>query len=172
MQRKFTVMLFVALCAFAAQGQSFSNKVVAGSGGFLSNSTGSLSYTIGETMVTTLKKDSNMLTQGFQQGKGQSGTSVLRLNSGNSLIQMFPNPASSFIEIRLTDLEASRVSICILNATGAKVSGIEFLEFDGQLHYHRQDVSMLADGIYTAYIEVTDAAGKTRIHNNAFVINN
>jgi hypothetical protein len=47
--------------------QSVSPQVIASSGGYQSNTAGSLSFTIGETNTKTLSSANNMLTQGFQQ---------------------------------------------------------------------------------------------------------
>lgn len=47
--------------------QSLSPQVIASAGGYQSNATGSLSFTIGETNTTTLSTATAMLTQGFQQ---------------------------------------------------------------------------------------------------------
>ncbi len=47
--------------------QSISPKVIATAGGYQSNASGSLSFTIGETNTQTLSAASHMLTQGFQQ---------------------------------------------------------------------------------------------------------
>ena len=47
--------------------QSLSPQVIASAGGYQSNATGSLSFTIGETNTQTLASATHMLTQGFQQ---------------------------------------------------------------------------------------------------------
>ena len=58
---------YVLLIGCQLQAQSLSPQVIASAGGFLSNSVGSLSFTIGETNTKTLSSASHMLTQGFQQ---------------------------------------------------------------------------------------------------------
>lgn len=47
--------------------QSLSPQVIATTGGYTSNAAGSLSYTVGETVIQTLSTGSHTLTQGFQQ---------------------------------------------------------------------------------------------------------
>ncbi len=47
--------------------QTLSPQVIASSGGYQSNTAGSLSFTIGETNTQTLSSATHLLTQGFQQ---------------------------------------------------------------------------------------------------------
>jgi len=48
-------------------GQSLTPQVIASSGGYFTNGSGSLSWTIGETITETFTAGSSQLTQGFQQ---------------------------------------------------------------------------------------------------------
>lgn len=52
---------------FGLSAQSLSPQVIASSGGYYSNGSGSLSWTLGETMTETFTSGSPQLTQGFQQ---------------------------------------------------------------------------------------------------------
>jgi hypothetical protein len=56
--------LAAAICLNA---QSLSPQVIASSGSYFSNGSGSLSWTLGETMTETFIAGSSQLTQGFQQ---------------------------------------------------------------------------------------------------------
>lgn len=62
-------ILWIPALFFSAgvSAQSLSPQVIASSGGFFSNGSGSLSWTLGETMTETFTGGSNQLTQGFQQ---------------------------------------------------------------------------------------------------------
>jgi len=73
-------------------------QVVATTGYFTENQQISLSWTVGETFVTTLSSESNFLTQGFNQSK-LSLTIVFEKKTEPGL-KIYPNPVqeSLFIE--------------------------------------------------------------------------
>lgn len=67
-------------------------EVIASSGMYGTHSTGSLSFTIGETITETDISSSGILTQGFQQNY----ESILALSEVNELsFQIYPNPFST-----------------------------------------------------------------------------
>ena len=61
------MILLVASFNMAVNAQTISNKVIANGGGYSSAGGYSLSYTIGETITTTLSNGGYVITQGFQQ---------------------------------------------------------------------------------------------------------
>lgn len=74
------VFFKVILCmgiSFACGAQTLSPSVIPAMGGYYTTPSGSLSWTVGETMVQTLTDGSRILTQGFQQPEIQVRTGVL-----------------------------------------------------------------------------------------------
>jgi hypothetical protein len=65
--QKILIVLFASLATLQSPAQTLSPTVLATSGGYSSGGGYSLSYTVGETIVTTLQAGSYLLTQGFQQ---------------------------------------------------------------------------------------------------------
>jgi hypothetical protein len=65
-------------------------------GTFYENSSGSLSYSIGEIVSETTSNNSSILTQGFQQSNLEESTINETINS-NVIIS--PNPADNYLEI-------------------------------------------------------------------------
>ena len=75
---------------------SMAQEVIATSGLYGTNATGSLSMTIGEVITETGLNDNAILTQGFQQNY----ESILALSEiSENAIQMYPNPFSTHIFI-------------------------------------------------------------------------
>ncbi|MBN2174518.1 MAG: hypothetical protein JW731_10310, partial [Bacteroidales bacterium] len=65
--KKIAHILLLSAFPFFAFAQSVSPEVIASAGDYFENSTGSLSWTLGEVMNETFSNGSNILTQGFQQ---------------------------------------------------------------------------------------------------------
>lgn len=69
-QSIYSIVFFVFIQLYVktyCQAQSLTPNVIASAGAYISNSTGSLSFTIGETITQTLSSTTHKLTQGFQQ---------------------------------------------------------------------------------------------------------
>jgi hypothetical protein len=65
---KIIIILQLAnMLLFQSNAQTLSPQVIASAGGYQSNATHSLSFTIGEPNTQTLTSANNILTQGFQQ---------------------------------------------------------------------------------------------------------
>ena len=76
---------------------SMAQEVIASSGMYGANSTGSLSMTIGEVITETGINGNGILTQGFQQNY----ESILALYEiGENSIQVYPNPFSTHFFIQ------------------------------------------------------------------------
>ena len=74
MNKKYSKSLLVFCMCLSIGLFSYAQQVISSSGAYYTNSTGSLSVTIGETVVSTLSNSSInlILTQGFQQSQNQS----------------------------------------------------------------------------------------------------
>ncbi|WP_191860786.1 HYR domain-containing protein, partial [Hanstruepera ponticola] len=71
------IIIIITLFTGISFGQTISRDVSPASGGVYSNSSGSLSWTLGETMTQTFQVGNTMLTQGFQQPESQLATGLL-----------------------------------------------------------------------------------------------
>lgn len=115
------VFIFIGINA-AIFSQKLTPSVVASGGNFTANNSYSLSYTIGEANVTTLKAPTNILTQGFQQQliKGTIPTIPSPLTA-------LPNPVTSRNHYLLTltfyvNEETNAYYVTISNLNGKIVS--------------------------------------------------
>src|SRR6056297_697195 len=95
----FYVFLFIPYIILS---QNLDQHVIATSGDYTKTENNTLSWTIGETLIETAKKDSFILTQGFQQGN----LSVITLINKNEIIyslKVYPNPVKNKLTIETTD---------------------------------------------------------------------
>ena len=63
MKKLFLIPVYFVLCS----GVSFAQEVISSAGEHFESSSGSASWTIGETIILTLEGDENAVTQGFHQ---------------------------------------------------------------------------------------------------------
>lgn len=91
---------FFFICLSAAtigtKAQSLSSHVVSSGGSFLSGASGSLSSTIGQSLVGSLTKTNGVLFQGFQVPGISIVTAVV---SEDLVLHVYPNPASESLFI-------------------------------------------------------------------------
>src|SRR5947209_5264014 len=89
------------LLAATTKAQKLERSVVANGGDFFSNSSSSLSWTLGETAVAFLTGSSgNTLSEGFQQAYS-TVTSVPEIKQDEIAVFAFPNPAKEKLHFRL-----------------------------------------------------------------------
>ncbi len=92
---------FVIACLLVGSTRAQSpTQVVASGGGFITGSSGSLSFTIGETFTQTFTSSGDILSQGFQQPL-TAGISKSLPGSAQTCMA-YPNPANNqvFVEIQ------------------------------------------------------------------------
>ena len=96
----FTLLLsFWCICALAQP-----RDVVSASGASFNNSSGYITYTIGECISTTLSSSTVILTQGFlQTGLPKSTHGVPVLNLPEIEISVFPNPVKYQLVLQTGD---------------------------------------------------------------------
>ncbi len=102
--------------------QSFAPEVWATAGGYHSYSNGSVTWTIGETVIET-QTNSNLevtFTQGFNQPfLKKSATSTTQPSADISpIFTVFPNPTSGIIRIRLSRPYDKPVEVALYNTLG------------------------------------------------------
>lgn len=98
MNRKLLFTLLLSICCLGAFAQP--HELVSASGASFRNSSGFISYSIGELITTTLTSPSAVLTQGFHQTRYRN-VPVINL----SAIQMavFPNPVEDLLFLQVDE---------------------------------------------------------------------
>ncbi|HTA82689.1 MAG TPA: T9SS type A sorting domain-containing protein [Bacteroidia bacterium] len=124
--------------------------VVITTGGYYSNSAGSISWTMGEPISETFSDGINTVTQGFQQGS-YSLVSVSEVDQPDVNITVYPNPFVSTLNIKGDGTDPIRIEA--IDLQGNLISNQSFENGQGQM-----DLGNLPEAIYL--LRVYDNNGK------------
>lgn len=146
MKKLITILICTGIIPAAMHAQvSLSPSVISSAGDYYESTDMSISWTLGELVVTTLEGDNMILTQGFQQpfdiGVG------IKQNEMSWNISVYPNPVGDELRIRFDVQSQGDYLIEIQDVTGRVISQ--------GLHKHLKpgeivilDTSGLIHGIY------------------------
>lgn len=114
-----TITIGFALCAHS---QSADLQLIGSLGGDFSNANINVNYSAGEAVTPTLTGAGIIVTQGFHQPSIYGNVGLEEIVLGNNLI-LFPNPASSELNIQFTENTAvsSEITLEVYNAYGQLV---------------------------------------------------
>lgn len=158
--KKITYAIILILLAAAAGAQSLSPTVIASTGGFSSNSNGSLSYTVGEmTMVQTFSAGNYILTQGFQQPTDSLVLGLLDFAGGEyGTLVVYPNPAVDQFSYGYELPAKGKVTFRIYDAIGQLIAETYSGTYNGGKEILQANVSGWAAGVYFLQMTFTDNA--------------
>jgi hypothetical protein len=111
------IIIFIMMCCQRLLAQ----EVVATAGSTLNNSSGSISYTIGEGVANTLTKSDKTLTQGFQQAN-LSVSMVSELKDLQFIISVFPNPADDLLTLSVSKEDVAGLQYTLFDTYGKILS--------------------------------------------------
>lgn len=157
------------MVAGICKGQMLVPTVVASSGGYYFNqaANASLSVTVGEmTMVETFFANNHFLTQGFQQPDEKKEGIWVDESDFFELFEVFPNPASSQVNIRYQLKYPGELSLRFFNMNGVEVFNPFYLDYSGGLQTDMLDVSSLSQGMY--FLQVEFHSSSTGIRDASF----
>lgn len=100
MDRKQLIILLFSFWCIGAFAQP--HDVISASGASFNNSSGYISFTIGECITKTLTSSSAILTQGFHQGFPKT-PGVPVVNFPEIEISVFPNPVNDLLILQVGD---------------------------------------------------------------------
>ncbi len=148
----------IVLCTMApAHGQSIAPSVYSSSGTVYTSSNAQLSWTMGESMVSSFTVGSSRLTEGFQQPK----LTVVAVDPPvlDWQVEVFPNPVQHDLTLQFPETVDGPFQVELFNVAGQVLleQPVEVGVFRTQL-----DLSGVADGHY--YLRVTHPEFKT-VHN-------
>jgi len=98
------IITFIMFLLFLFTLEINAQEVVSAGGDNFSNSTLSVSWTIGEPISETYSAGSQILTQGFHQSK-LSVIGIYDISSADMLISLFPNPTQDFVNLTVANYE-------------------------------------------------------------------
>ena len=113
-------MIILLLLVFSSSAL-MAQQIVATAGGTLGNASGSISYTIGESVAQTFSRGDKVLTQGFQQSYLSVSTekTILDLNFS---ITVFPNPTTDVVTLRVGKESMSGLLYLLYDLNGRLLS--------------------------------------------------
>lgn len=152
------IALFLIFISDLTKAQSLSPEVIGSSGDFYTNTGGSVSFTIGETVVETFNDGSNFLTQGFQQSFIIM-TSVPETQNGNSIFA-YPNPLKDYLFLDFNSMEEDTYLITVFDVSGKEIMH-KRTQISAQFSTYKMSLSDLQDGIYLIRITNENYLSKT-----------
>jgi hypothetical protein len=151
---KVFILLLLLSCTNAFS-QQLSNQVLVPAAGLATAGVVTYSQTVGETAVEIMSNAGFELTQGFQQPSIKISTDVIPEGTG---VDVYPNPATDFINVKLFGDEARKFRVDLINVTGMIVNSTT-LSFIAKYYYIQQiEVTSLKYGFY--FVRVTSDDGK------------
>jgi hypothetical protein len=154
----FICILFLVFSCNIVQGQSLSPEVIGSTGDFYTSPAGSVSFTIGETVVETFNSGSNYLTQGFQQ-PFMLVTAIPETSVENSMF-VYPNPVKNNLFLDFNNMEAGAYHIAIYDASGKKIMDKQ-IQINAQFLATEITFTDLMNGIYLVKINNEHTLNKT-----------
>lgn len=114
--------LLLALCIsiFANYSSAQIQSVTASSGAYLQGQNVSVSYTLGETIITTLEKPDLKITQGFHQ-TNLLVTTIDQLKKLAVKIEAYPNPVSDNLNLVISEMLPAETSYELYNSFGSLI---------------------------------------------------
>lgn len=145
------LLLFSSINGFS---QQLSHQVLVPAAGLATAGVINYSQTIGETAVEIMANSGFELTQGFQQPGMKNIAEVPHKGTG---VDVYPNPATDYINVKMFGDVARKFRIEIINMTGTIVSSMT-MDFITKYYYIQQiDVTRLTLGIYFVRITSDDS---------------
>ena len=143
------------------QSQSLTPIVISSSGGYLSNSSASLSATIAEmTMIVTFHATASILTQGFQQ-PGDGTSSIEEPTQAD--VSIYPNPTNGQFSLTINASANGSATVRIYDLLGQTIKEQEISISNG-VNRLMFDIRGCSPGIYMLYYR--DQTGSKTIKFN------
>lgn len=142
---KYHLSLLLVSLTIVSFAQSTTPEVVSNGGEYYENSSGSLSWTLGEPMIETLSDGTNTLTQGFQQNS-YTITRISEIKDTDIIIRVYPNPTSDIINIEGINIEKG--SIELFDMSGRLVLTEDIKENKHQINIQDKSVTYYIMKVY------------------------
>jgi hypothetical protein len=96
---------------------SYAQQILSSSGGSEQNSSGSISYTLGEMVVDTKVNGATTITQGFHQTQ-IIVTAISEPSVTGFSMAVFPNPTNDFVTLKIEKGEIQNLGFIVFDAQG------------------------------------------------------
>lgn len=156
-------ILSIAFClglGFASYGQSLERQVIGSAGSFMTNSSGSISFTVGELMVAYHTNSNGSLSEGFQQTASEESVSVLEVNKEGVQASVYPNPTDGILQLKsnLESIGVANLEYYVMDMQGRVVLNGATASNGGKIN-----VSILSKSVYTIVLKSKTGQFQQRI---------
>jgi hypothetical protein len=156
--KKIKTTLFGLFITAVLSAQSIAPQSVNAAGTKMTQSNGSLSFTVGELVVLQqVDANGNSLGSGFTNSSTIS-TSILAVEEPNAEIlkvDVFPNPTSDLVQVRIKDSKLEEIQLLVTDLTGGEL-------FQGRYRVLQQSIGIntAAYPAGTYLLSLKDLSGK------------
>jgi hypothetical protein len=153
--QKYSMKPIIFIIAITYCSSLLSQQVVATAGSTLTNSSGGISYTVGEGVSQTLSSGNVTLTQGFQQGNIFVSLVSEVKDSGLSIF-IYPNPTTGMLKLNINEVSLPGLQYLLFDSTGKLISQKKIEGNETEVSLTQQQA-----GIYFIKIQTGTAELKT-----------
>jgi len=157
-------LVIVFFFLFNCRSQSIAPSVINSNGGSFQSGYYQLEWSIGELALVGEMSGSNnsfVITNGFIQPFVQSpATNNTNSFFGNDEIKIFPNPASSYVEINFFTKQKGRITLSFYDGSGKKILATSDWYYGVGL-IKRIPVSQLPNEVYMLHVDLDAYPGYT-----------
>ena len=153
--KRIFILLFIC---FNSSAIIQAQELISNGGGHYSNSSGSLSWSVGEAVIATISGGTDTLTQGFHQSKFLF-TDISESRIEGVSVNVFPNPTADDISIEIESTDFEGFSYTLLDQNGKllqnkeitdKITEVNMLNHPAATYF----VSVYKDGISVKTIQI------------------
>jgi len=147
------LVLFLLASWTKGMSQELSHSVMVPAAGIVSTSVLSYTQTVGETAIEIISGSGYVFTQGFQQ----PGIKIVPdINDKGNGVNVYPNPATEFVYVKLFGDVPRKFTIEIINMAGTIVTS-GTISFVAAYSYEQQvDMGNLKNGFYLVRVYSED----------------
>ena len=172
MKKLYTFVIALSCCSASMRAQTLSPQVVASGGNFISSSAGSVSYTVGEPVTTTISGGGNYLTQGFQQPTDIVNGLLDMDKEAFGSFSVYPVPAIEKLWFGYEFPATGQVTVELYNTLGQKLDYTLTESYESGKVVHSFDCTPYAAGQYFITATFTAADNTKSILSKKFIIIN
>ena len=146
-------LTLIFLCALQL---SYAQETIPSTGGNATGTGGASSYTVGQLVYTTNTDTGGTVTQGVQQSFELFTLSNPELTTINLTAVTYPNPASDYIVLKITDSALDNLSYKLIDINGKAIANGSITNTDTQIN-----MQSLALGMYILKVNQNNQELKT-----------
>ena len=150
--KKYNIFYLFLLVASALFGQKITSQVIDASGGTHRANGITMTYSIGQTAVETLKNANYIITQGFQQANKNTMIDAQdEPQQPDFQATIYPNPTQDVLNLAIENADEKGFRIVLYNLAGQQISQSSFSG-----NTHQIEVSQLPVGEYIIRLQRLD----------------